>query len=175
MDRDRDDVAVNDILSQLSQDETVLEEVRKIALRGLKAQGTSGDNQRERVASQEVDRSNNGDTSERPSSNNKTLVRTPRREKIVQKSTATESDDDLAFTVSKESDTYRNIFSTVQWYRDSFLIGSTFADERSAERKAIYSGHSEKMQSSGENEHIIGNGIVNQSIIPKSDPSTAMG
>mmetsp|Transcript_21556 Transcript_21556/g.46886 ORF Transcript_21556/g.46886 Transcript_21556/m.46886 type:complete len:266 (-) Transcript_21556:349-1146(-) len=175
MGRERNDVAVKDILSQLSKDETVLEEVRKIFIRGLTAQGrSSGDNQRARSPSQKVERGNNSDTSEQKNSGEKILVRPPLQEDTKQQATVTESDEDLAFTIRKDSDTYRNIFSTVQWYRDSFLIGSAFADERSAERQGNRR-QDEKIQTKGENVQTIGNQSVNQSVIPKSDPSTAMG
>ncbi|KAL7528771.1 hypothetical protein ACHAXR_002622 [Thalassiosira sp. AJA248-18] len=168
--RERDDVAVK-VLSQLSQDENLLEEVRKLALRGLQTQSSNGDN-RSRAISQEVERRNGADvgTSEQSSSRNEKLITTSRQENISQHQESTAVEEELAFTISKDSDTYRNIFSTVQWYRDSFLIGSTFADQRSVERK-----RKDEIQIRGDNVHIIGKQSSNQSVIPKSDPATAMG
>jgi len=196
VDRDRDDVAVNDILSQLSQDETVIGEVRKIVLRSLKAQGSTpnGDTQQQRTpptsrpASQEVDKGSNSDnkrgedSSEEQSSSSisakNNTFRHGQKEKAatVQRATIAVYDEELAFTVSKESDTYRNILSTVQWYRDSFLIGSSFADRRNAERKVVHNHNDVKVDSSGEkllhhHQSIMDQGVI----IPKSDPSTATG
>jgi len=82
-------------------------------------------------------------------------------------------DNKLAFTFSKDSDTYQNIFSTVQWYRDSFLIGSDYADKRSIERS------NEKESTEEKNNHqlfSIGKHYKNEekkNIIPNSDPDTA--
>jgi len=195
-DRDRDDVAVNDILSQLSQDETVIGEVRKIVLRSLKAQGSTAnsDTQQQRTppssrsASQEVAKGSNNnskrgdDTSEERSISsisvkNNTLRHGQKEKTTVQRATAAENDEELAFTVSKESDTYRNVLSTVQWYRDSFLIGSSFADRRSAERKVMHNDNDVKVDNSGEKLllHHHQSSMDQSVIIPKSDPSTATG
>mmetsp|Transcript_5496 Transcript_5496/g.9987 ORF Transcript_5496/g.9987 Transcript_5496/m.9987 type:complete len:273 (-) Transcript_5496:198-1016(-) len=179
-DRDRDDITVKDILSQLSQDKTVIEEVRKIVVRGLKAQGSDGDSQRGRVAPRELDGIENEDASERASGDTQNPAQTPQSGKVVtQKAltttsmkTSAESGKELAFTVSKDSDTYRNIYSTVQWYRDSFLVGSDYANQRNAEQTgARLDG---KMQRSGETV-INGIKIDKESATPKVDPSTSMG
>jgi len=191
VDRDRDDVAVNDILSQLSQDETVIGEVRKIVLRSLKAQGSSanGDTQQQRTspsrsASQEVAKGSNSDSKrgddsseERSSSSisakNNSFRHGKKEKTTVQRATKTENDEELVFTVSKESDTYRNVLSTVQWYRDSFLIGSSFADRRNAERKVVHNDNDIKVREKLLHYHqsSMDQGVV----IPKSDPSTATG
>mmetsp|Transcript_37682 Transcript_37682/g.80490 ORF Transcript_37682/g.80490 Transcript_37682/m.80490 type:complete len:264 (-) Transcript_37682:389-1180(-) len=173
MDRNRDDAAINEMLSQLSHDENVLEEVRKIVSRGLKAPCAYDDNQQTQ-GPQEQEHSKLGDTSEQPSSSNEKSFRNPRKEKVTPQSTTSENDEELAFTVDKESDTYRNIYSTVQWYRDSFLMGSTFADQRSAVRKVIHSGNNVKLRESGK-KTVMGNQITNQGVLPKSDPPTALG
>lgn len=69
----------------------------------------------------------------------------------------------------------RNIFSTVQWYRDQFLIGSDYADQRSVERPNEAVRHDERLQQFiGENQ-LTGNFRAGISFIPKSDPATAMG
>ncbi|KAL7541664.1 hypothetical protein ACHAWF_007001 [Thalassiosira exigua] len=165
-DRDRDPdrgVAVEDILSQLSKDETLLREVRKLAFKGLKATGSSGDNQLLRAASQEVEHNRNGPSNSGDTSASEAEIRNPQKMGTTgaRASGAEDVGEELAFTLNKDSDTYRNIYSTVQWYRDSFLIGSSFADQRSVERK------SEGMQANKQN--------AKQCSIPKPDPKTAMG
>lgn len=82
-------------------------------------------------------------------------------------------DNKLAFTVTKDSDTYQNIFATVQWYRDSFLIGSDYADKRSLER----SREKERIEKEKNNHQLFSIGNYNKNeeknIIPNSDPDTA--
>lgn len=157
MDRGRDDAFVKDILSKLTKDETVLEEVRKMA--GLSAQcppRPRGDNN--------ID----SKISDRDRSKDKNSVRTQRQKNKAEQRAAVESNDgELAFTIDKDSDTYRNIISTVEWYRDSFLIGSEFADQRNARRKAERE-NADKLQMMGVNAP-----YVHESSIPKCDPSAA--
>ena len=142
---ERNNATVKEILAQLSQDEraaaAVAEEVRKIVLRDLQTTGA-------RAARSSDDRP---DTA---SKNEKGVETRLRHHSAVDNSsgegdrkcveeytlqrdvTKTADSDDLAFTVSRDSDTYRNIFSMVQWYRDSLLMGSEFADRRNAERQS---------------------------------------
>jgi len=163
MTRDRDDVAAKNILSQLSEDEALVEEIRKMVHRGLIAKSSSKQSPSQ-SPSQSVERGYNSGASE-ASSNNRFVVRNPWHKNKEQRATTAESDEDLAFTVSKDSDAYLSLLSTVKWYRDSFLIGTLFADRRSAERNSRR----------GENIQIlIGITGVKKNAIPKSDPSTAM-
>lgn len=171
-----EDRAVKDILSQLVQDKTVLDEVRKIALRGLETQVSgSGGNSSEPAASREVGRRSNidGNTSKQPSSGNKAMSKTPLQEKASQQATIVGCDEDLTFTVEKDTDAYRNIMSTVKWYRDSFLIGSDFADKRSSDRAG--DSENDEIQNNGTKLHITSVHRSNRITIPTSDPSTAMG
>lgn len=119
MKRERDDVAAKDILSQLSKDDTLLEEIRKIALRGIiRAQRGSRDD----VPAQE----NGGENSK-----NEKMDKNYKRILTSSSSTTTDENDiekELAFTISRNSETYRRIFSTASWYRDALLVGSTTTD-----------------------------------------------
>jgi hypothetical protein len=161
--RDRDDVAAKNILSQLSEDEALVEEIRKTVHRGLVAKSSSKQRPSQ-SPSHSVERGYNSGASE-ASSNNQFVVRNPWHTNKEQRATTAESDENLAFTVSKDSDAYQSLLSTVKWYRDSFLIGTLFADRRSTERN---SRRGENMQI------LIGNTGVDKNAIPKSDPSTAM-
>lgn len=157
--RDHDGTAAKNYLSQLSEDKALVEEIRKIVLRGITAQSSSKQGP-SRSSPQPVELDDTVGTSEPASSRNQFSIRNPRQKNKEHRATATGSVEDLAFSISKESDQYKSILSTVKWYRDSFLIGISFADERCAERES--------------NE---GNMVMNKTninAIPKSDPSTAM-
>jgi hypothetical protein len=159
--RDRDGIAAKKILSQLSEDEALVEEIRKIVLRGITTQSSS--KQRPSQSSpQPVELDNTDGTSEPASSSNQFSIRNPWQKNKDHRATTTESDDDLAFSVSKDSDQYRSILSTVKWYRDYFLIGTSFADQRCAERD------------SNKGKMFMDKTSINMDAIPKSDPSTAM-
>lgn len=186
----RYDVAVKEILSQLSRDDAVVEEVRSIALRGLSRNrdGGGNGNPKERPASNVSEqapsrgakREESGGAPGRGGGASRAREKSASARQIkVSKDTsnqhrAAEAAEELAFDVSRDSETYRNIFSTVQWYRDSFLIGSSYADRRSAERAAERSSDQDGRALQG-----IGIGGVismgNERNIPKSDPETAMG
>ncbi|KAL9179796.1 hypothetical protein ACHAXT_007766 [Thalassiosira profunda] len=170
MDRDRVDVAVKDLLSQLSRDETVVEEVRKIALRGLKGgKEPTQDQDAPRVATPADDAGASGQAS-----SSKSITSTQHKGKSTRQAMGAEDGEELAFTIDRDSDTYKSIFSTVQWYRDQFMIGTDFADRRSAERKGGNT-HSPEVQSVGESVMgIIGSQTTKRSDIPLSDPTTAM-
>ena len=179
--RERDDTTVKDILSQLiSQDKTVLEEVRKIALRGLSESGNNNNQIRQRTG---VEESARADFSHLPNSSKKTVENNTNTYVTPEsKSTPLSEGDDgeeLAFTVSKDSDTYRNIFSTVRWYRDSFFIGTAYADQRSVERnQELTQNNTVENNKQQINMVSIGSNIrkdaLERTVIQKSDPSTAI-
>ncbi|KAL3808938.1 hypothetical protein ACHAXA_003558 [Cyclostephanos tholiformis] len=161
MKRDRDSVAAKKILSQLSEDEALVEEIRKIVLMGITSQSSSKQRPSQSL-SQRVELDDTGGASEPASSSNQFTIRNPWHKNKEHRAITTESDEDLAFSVSKDSDQYQNILSTVKWYRDSFLIGTSFADQRCAERE------------SNKEKKFMGNTSIRKNAIPKSDPSTAM-
>ena len=136
----RNNASVKDILSRISQDEdaavAVVAEIRNILVRDLHSSDSSS-------ASTSVEGPKSiqhglRDRDRRSSSVGGVQHATPRKvdvkEKIQQKAQEDEKEE-LMFTINKDSDAYRNIFSMVQWYRDSFIVGSEFADQRSVERR----------------------------------------
>lgn len=159
----RGDVSVNDILSQLSQDGTVLREIRKIARRGL--------NQQVVAVSTGTGSNKAVDSAAMKSGIDDSVCPVERAGADYipshQPATVEKASDELAFTISKDSDTYQKIFSNVQWYRDSFLIGSTYADQRSEERGANRRNGSDKAI-------FTENAVADYNSITDSDPSTAM-
>ena len=228
-DRERDNV------------DALIEEVRKLALRGLQTQTADAANTNDdrttpssssssrtpprdddadpggvKESSTQSNTHDSNNINEQQQQNNilsrmkttwMTMTKELRNTRQKSSSTATtpEKNDDkeeqqeLAFKISKDSDTYKNIFSTVQWYRDSFLIGSDFADTRSAQRgkraseqeqeeeddKKLHSSSRDDDSNNNNTQYTFGNQIASTSsksgvvvappiIIPNSDPNTAM-
>jgi len=140
MTRDGDGAAAKDILSQLSKDDTLLEEIRKIALRGIISAQNGG--RTVTPPHDDVEENTGVDTDTRRSSSASSTSVTDRIEKnhstipspssSSSTTTTTENNEakEFAFTISRDSDTYRSILSTACWYRDSLLVGSTCAAQR---------------------------------------------
>ena len=95
----------------------------------------------------------------------------------------------LAFTISQESETYQNIMSTVNWYRDNLFIGSEYADKRGIERSltAIEKARHYRSSIYSSNSSVVGFGVAGSSKggihhntrrminnIPMSNPETAI-
>ena len=187
----RDDTtAAKDILSQLasqlSKDETTcLNELRKLALRGLDVQQQQQQQQQQHqqqliqpqpfTDNKKVTHSVQGDSGNVIQS---TTVRQVHPENKQSTPAATSLDnakqDNLAFTISKDSDMYKNIFSTVQWYRDSYLIGSSAADQRSEERSGA-SREQSNLQMISLNGSYLSANHQHSVALPKPDPETAIG
>lgn len=146
--------SVKDVLSRISQDEetatAVVEEVRNILIRDLRAAAAGRDvppsstttrQSNTALISEEningvigVDES--ATVSTKPLNidtidGEKSGIRTRQKE---------EEKEELAFTIEKGSETYKNIYTMVQWYRDSYIVGTEFADQRSAQRKGDVNG-----------------------------------
>mmetsp|Transcript_21867 Transcript_21867/g.45510 ORF Transcript_21867/g.45510 Transcript_21867/m.45510 type:complete len:298 (+) Transcript_21867:61-954(+) len=144
--------SVKDILSRISQDEqtatAVVEEVRNILVRDLQAAGAgrgvplSSATTRQPNIAQNSEENTNGvvgiDTSASVSTK-------PQNDNIdgengIRKRQKEEDQEELAFTIEKGSETYKNIYSMVQWYRDSYIVGTEFADQRSAQQEGDVNG-----------------------------------
>jgi len=186
----RDDTAAaKDILSQLasqlSKDEkTCVNELRKLALRGLDVQQQQQQQQLRQpqpfTDNKKVTHSVQGDSGNVIKS---TTVRQVHPENKQSTPAATSLDnakqDNLAFTISKDSDMYKHIFSTVQWYRDSYLIGSSYADQRSEERSGA--SREQSLQRGNHLQMISLNGSYlsanhqHSVALPKPDSETAIG
>lgn len=141
------DSAVKEILAQISKDESaaasVLKEIRNIVVRDLQASGfnstqSKGDVEQTTTApSQTTADAVNLSTNTSPRGGFLDRLRANRNERKQQNEQhPPEKEDELAFTIAKDSDTYKKIFAMVQWYRDSFLVGCEFADRRSEEKQS---------------------------------------
>lgn len=145
---ERSDSSIKEILGQVSKDDAkaVVEEVREIILRDLKNSDSNSF-----AEAKPDDRSNqegnkNAAQSARAFIHSDTAVlrieTLQQHEQRNKDQAATENE--MAFTIEKGSETYKNIHSMVEWYRDSYLIGSEFADRRSAEKKSNTLGYDAK-------------------------------
>ena len=124
---DRSDSSIKEILDQISRDDAkaVVNEVRDILLRDLRNKDGSSDNAEENYTS-------NIDTVRRTSDDSSAVNR---KNYSSQGQNGSEKDDnELAFTIDKNSETYKTIYSTVEWYRDAYIIGTEFADRRKTEK-----------------------------------------
>ena len=150
--RRNDDETIKAILSRLSNNDKIVEEVRQLVAENLQLKGS-------RSSSSSISTKNN-DTpviAAAPSSlsrthssssaagtadskevvavnenNNATRVQTSSSSSSRQSTSKTNDEDkeseELAFTIDKDSETYHNILSMAKWYRDSFFIGLEYAN-----------------------------------------------
>ncbi|KAL7468892.1 hypothetical protein ACHAXS_009139 [Conticribra weissflogii] len=146
--------SVKNILSRISQDEetatAVVEEVRNILIRDLQAAASGRGVPRSSMASRQPDVAQiskeniNGavgiDLSASISTKPKDDDYIDGKNNGARTRQKEEGGEDLAFTIGKESETYKKIYSMVQWYRDTYLVGTEFADQRDVQRKAEVSG-----------------------------------
>lgn len=129
---ERNDSSIKDIFDQISKDDAkaVVEEVRNIVLRDLGATGVNASTDEQPVRVSHSQQQIEGSHSSRKPTHQSASI--PRKQSLHEKNA---SEDEIAFKIPKDSEMYKNIFSMVQWYRDSFMVGSEFADHRSAARE----------------------------------------
>ena len=135
MKRERDDVAAaKDLLSQLSKDDTLLEEVRKLALRGIinsQSGGLGGvvptheESSKGRQSSSATAASNS--VGKRIDTNHGSSTTSSSSSPIT--NGENDGGKELAFTISRGSEMYRSILSTACWYRDALLAGTAGANQ----------------------------------------------
>lgn len=151
--RRNDDETIKAILSRLSNNDKIVEEVRQLVAENLQLKGSrssSSNNTKNNdtlvmaaaPSSLSKTRSNSSaagskevtinDDDGTDKNNNATRVQTPPSSNRQSKSKTTnndkESSEELAFTIDKDSETYHNILSMAKWYRDSFFIGLEYAN-----------------------------------------------
>lgn len=152
--RRNDDETIKAILSRLSNNDKIVEEVRQLVAENLqlgsRSSSSSSSNTKNNdtlvIAAAPSSLSKTHSNSSAAGSkeftvnedggayknNNPTRVQTPPSSNRQSKSKTTnndkESPEELAFTIDKDSETYHNILSMAKWYRDSFFIGSEYAN-----------------------------------------------
>lgn len=123
---DGSDSSIKKILDQISRDDAkaAVNEVRDILLRDLKNSDENSINVEENRRNDDIENITN-DSSAFLTKNS------PRAHRRNEKD---DDSNDLAFTIDKNSETYKAIYSTVEWYRDAYIIGTEFADRRKNEK-----------------------------------------
>ena len=131
---ERNDSSIKEILDQISRDDAkaVVEEVRGILLRDLSTDSASSSKDQ---PNQEVVRR---DTAQSATPRQSDAIKTnSRQHNHAQQKNTDAPENELAFTIEKDSETYKNIYSMVEWHRDSYLVGTEFADRRTSQKKSI--------------------------------------
>ena len=125
-DMNRNDPSGKDVIDQISRADAkaVVAEVRQILDRTLKNSERSSTEQIP-VNSSSLPYSKDADQSTKSTATCTKNVKVPY---------TNGSDEKLAFTIEKDSETYKGIYSMVEWYRDSYLVGEEFADRRKDEK-----------------------------------------
>mmetsp|Transcript_6052 Transcript_6052/g.9896 ORF Transcript_6052/g.9896 Transcript_6052/m.9896 type:complete len:312 (-) Transcript_6052:58-993(-) len=141
----RRDNATKAILSRISNDSRLVEEVRQLLAENLQLRSNSNNdsgnnNDNTTVANSTKD---GGVTSVEPahasslSSNHVVESKVEQKLPILSSDTPLQptphkhpNEEELAFTIDKDSETYGNIMSMAKWYRDSFFISANYANDK---------------------------------------------
>ena len=134
----RRDNATKAILSRISNDSQLVEEVRQLLAENLQLRSNSNDSGDNDVTAAAKGR-DDGTSIEQPADvgvNNKEERKkipissssdTHQQHSPPHKHLSNQEEEELAFTIDKDSETYDNILSMAKWYRDSFFISATYA------------------------------------------------
>lgn len=177
---ERNDSSIKEILDQISRDDAkaVVEEVRGILLRDLKTKGQSPS-----VVDQPVYQPSSSTTVKPAHSANLAITSATKMTEsppITKDTDDASSDNELAFRVEKDSDAYKQIYSMVEWYRDSYLVGTEYADRRTQEKKSNDSMGYDAIKFAEISNKIFNNNISYKSLFgkeihPKPSEFTGMG
>ena len=178
--RRNDDETIKAILSRLSNNDKIVEEVRQLVAENLQlgSRSSSGSSSTKNndtpviaaAAPSSLSRTTRSSSSAAGTAeskevvavnenNNATRVQTP-SSSLSRQSTSKTNDEDkeseeLAFTIDKDSETYHNILSMAKWYRDSFFVGLEYANVNQQQQQQHHHHHQQ--------------GITNQSPRQKED------
>ena len=145
----RDNTTIKAIFSRISNDDELVEEVRNLLADNLQLKspknndgndGSVGDNNGAEFSI--------GASSSSSSQSDAIVVRNNEKQILLSKASSRDGntitsqqqkrrhhhnqkqeEEELAFKIDKNSETYGNILSMAKWYRDSFFISATFANE----------------------------------------------
>ena len=136
----RRDNATKAILSRISSDRQLVEEVRQLLAENLQLRSHSNDNGNNIDAA--ANSRDDGTSIEQPADvgvNNKDEQKkspmssssdTYQQHSPPHYYLSKQEGEELAFTIDKDSETYDNILSMAKWYRDSFFISATYANDK---------------------------------------------
>jgi hypothetical protein len=160
--RRNDDETIKAILSRLSNNDKIVEEVRQLVAENLQlgsrsssgssssstknndtpviaavapsslsrthssSSSTAGTVESKEVTVNEDDGAYKNNNATRAQTSSSSSSSSSRQSKS--KTNDDKESEELAFTIDKDSETYHNILSMAKWYRDSFFIGSEYAN-----------------------------------------------
>jgi hypothetical protein len=179
--RRNDDETIKAILSRLSNNDKIVEEVRQLVAENLQlgSRSSSGSSSTKNndtpliaaAAPPSLSRTHSSSSTAGTAESkevvavneniNATRVQTSSSSSSRQSKSKTNDDkesEELAFTIDKDSETYHNILSMAKWYRDSFFIGSEYANVNQQQRQQLQ-----------QHQHQHQQGIMNQSPGQKED------
>lgn len=173
--RRNDDETIKAILSRLSNNDKIVEEVRQLVAENLQLKSRSSGSSSTKnndmpviaaaAAQSSLSTAGTADSKEVVvavnENNNATRVQPTSSSSSSRQSTSKTNDEDkeseeLAFTIDKDSETYHNILSMAKWYRDSFFIGLEYANVNQQQQQLHHHHHHQQ-------------GIMNQSPRQKED------
>jgi len=154
----RRDDATKAILSRISNDNQLIEEVRQLLAENLQLRKSNNNDSSNINDNTTVANSKDDGTSVAPtassslSSDNVVVMNNDTHKKLPTSSSSSDGsktqtsqrhnnahyphkhprskdDEELAFTIDKDSETYGNILSMAKWYRDSFFISANYAND----------------------------------------------
>ena len=173
--RRNDDETIKAILSRLSNNDRIVEEVRQLVAENLQLKSRSSSNSSSSTKNNDTpviaaapsslsrtcSNSSPAGTAESKEvvavneNNNATRVQTSSSRQSKIKTNDDKESEELAFTIDKDSETYHNILSMAKWYRDSFFIGLEYASVNQQQQQQLQQHHQQ--------------GIMNQSPRQKED------
>lgn len=135
----RQDNAAKAILSRISNDTQFVEEVRQLLAENLQLRSNHNDSGGD--DNNVVANSKDNGTSAAPADsslssadvsvdNQKTSLSSSDMQQPSPHKHPNQDEEELAFTIEKDSETYGNILSMAKWYRDSFFISATYANDK---------------------------------------------
>eukprot|EP00984_Skeletonema_dohrnii_P025209 scaffold14325_cov75-Skeletonema_dohrnii-CCMP3373.AAC.2 len=150
----RRDDATKAILSRISNDNQLVEEVRQLLAENLQLRSHNNDSSNSNdatVANSKDDGASVAPTDSPLLSSDNVVVNNDKHKKLPTSSSSDGSkpqtspsqnahqqhkhprikdEEELAFTIDKDSEAYGNILSMAKWYRDSFFISANYANDK---------------------------------------------
>lgn len=137
----RQDNAAKAILSRISSDTQLVEEVRQLLAENLQLRSNHNDIgiDNNNIVANTKDNGTSVAPADAPLSsdaagnNEKQNLQMSSSADMQQPSThkhPNQDEEELAFTIDRDSETYGNILSMAKWYRDSFFISATYANDK---------------------------------------------
>eukprot|EP00573_Skeletonema_grethae_P006655 CAMPEP_0201701768 /NCGR_PEP_ID=MMETSP0578-20130828/33928_1 /ASSEMBLY_ACC=CAM_ASM_000663 /TAXON_ID=267565 /ORGANISM="Skeletonema grethea, Strain CCMP 1804" /LENGTH=281 /DNA_ID=CAMNT_0048189153 /DNA_START=52 /DNA_END=894 /DNA_ORIENTATION=+ len=136
----RQDDAAKAILSRISNDTQLVEEVRQLLAENLQLRSNHNESGSDnkyvastkdgRATMKPADSSLSSDVAVNNDMQKLPLSSSDMQQPSQQHKHPNEDEEELAFKIDKDSETYGNILSMAKWYRDSFFISANYANDK---------------------------------------------